>query len=113
MRVRPRAGKRLHRKAMARLLPQEIIERPRHGFASPYAIWLRQSLGEEVERRYGAGNGVGELIDPATVGELVRAHRSGRADHKSVLFCLLELSEWHRAFIEGVPSAPAPAVPSL
>jgi asparagine synthase (glutamine-hydrolysing) len=113
MRVRPRAGKRLHRKAMARLLPQEIIKRPRHGFASPYAIWLRQSLGEEVERRYCAGNGVGELIDPTMVGELVRAHRSGRADHKSVLFCLLELSEWHRAFIEGRTSAPAPAVPSL
>ena len=27
-------------------------------------------------------------------------HRRGRADHKSVLYCLLELSEWHRAFVE-------------
>ena len=35
------------------------------------------------------------------------AHRAGRADHKRILYCLLELSEWHRAFVEG---APEPAV---
>jgi hypothetical protein len=36
----------------------------------------------------------------------VAGHRSGRADHKSILYCLLELSEWHRAFVEGrVPAA--------
>jgi len=110
VRVRPRAGKRLHRRAMAQLLPAEIISRPRHGFASPYADWLRTSLGGEVERRYAPGSGLGELIDPAAVGEMVGAHREGRADYKSVLFCLLELSEWHGAFIEGVARAPAPAV---
>ena len=109
-RVRPRAGKRLHRRAMAHLLPPEIVGRPRHGFASPYADWLRSSLGEEVERRYAAGSDLGELIEPRAVRDLVTLHRSGRADFKSVLFCLLELSEWHRAFIEGVPSAPAPAI---
>ena len=32
---------------------------------------------------------------------LVAEHRRGRADHKSVLYCLLELSEWHRAFVEA------------
>ena len=24
-----------------------------------------------------------------------------RADHKAILFCLLELSEWHAAFVEA------------
>ena len=52
MRVRPRQGKRLHRTAMERLLPREIAERPKHGFSTPYDDWLRESLGEEVERRY-------------------------------------------------------------
>ena len=28
-------------------------------------------------------------------------HRRGRADHKAILYCLLELSEWHRAFVEA------------
>jgi asparagine synthase (glutamine-hydrolysing) len=105
MRVRPRSGKRLHRRAMARLLPREIVRRPKHGFSTPFDAWLRQSLGEEVERRYAAGSELSDLIDPGTVAELAAAHRSRRADHKRILYCLLELSEWHRTFIQGgVPS---------
>ena len=85
---------------MARLVPQEIVRRPKHGFSTPYDAWLRESLGEEVERRYAGSSQLGELIDPRTVAELVAAHRSGRADYKGILYCLLEFSQWHRAFIE-------------
>jgi asparagine synthase (glutamine-hydrolysing) len=108
-RVRLRAGKRLHRKAMAHLLPPSIVGRPRHGFSTPYQRWLRESLGAEVERRYAAGSPVGDLIDPATVAGLVASHRSGAADHKSILYCLLELSDWHRTFIEDAIPAGAAA----
>ena len=62
-------------------------------------------LGEEVERRYAGDGELGALIDPGEVGRLVAAHRSGRGDHKWILFCLLELSEWHRAFIRGEAGA--------
>jgi asparagine synthase (glutamine-hydrolysing) len=107
-RVRPRAGKRLHRMAMARLLPPEVVERPKHGFATPYDDWLRSSLGAEVERRYAAGAPAAELVRSEAVARLVREHRDGRADHKAILYCLLELSEWQRTFIEqSVPVAAA------
>jgi asparagine synthase (glutamine-hydrolysing) len=101
LRVRPRAGKRLHRMAMEQLLPPGIADRPKHGFSSPYDDWLRRSLGEEVERRYAPRSALAELIDPAAVARLVGEHRRGRADHKNVLYCLLELSEWHSAFVEA------------
>jgi asparagine synthase (glutamine-hydrolysing) len=101
LRVRPRAGKRLHRRAMRRLLPREIVDRPKHGFATPYDRWLRESLGEEVERRYAPGSPLAELIDPAAAAGLVDEHRRGRADHTAVLYCLLELSEWHGSFVEA------------
>jgi asparagine synthase (glutamine-hydrolysing) len=110
-RMRPRAGKRLHRLAMRRLLEPEIAGRPKHGFATPYDDWLRSSLGEEVERRYAPGSPAATLVRPQAVSRLVAEHRRGRADHKSVLYCLLELSEWHRAFVEGAPG-PAPAEPA-
>jgi len=100
-RVRPRAGKRLHRQAMERLLPPEIARRPKHGFSSPWEDWLRESLGREIEKRYAPGGALSKLVDPQATRQLVEAHRSGRADHRWVLFCLLELSEWHGAFIEG------------
>jgi asparagine synthase (glutamine-hydrolysing) len=100
-RIRPRAGKRLHRMAMERILPPGIADRPKHGFATPYDDWLRASLGEEVERRYASSEPLAELVRPEAVTTLVAEHRRGRADHKSILYCLLELSEWHRAFVEA------------
>jgi asparagine synthase (glutamine-hydrolysing) len=103
-RVRLREGKRLHRRAMSQLLPADVMDRPRHGFYSPWDQWLHTSLGDEVRSRYDGGD-LGELIEPAEVDRLVAAHRSGRGDHKWILFCLLELSEWHRAFIQGEAGA--------
>jgi asparagine synthase (glutamine-hydrolysing) len=100
-RVRPRRGKRLHRMAVERLLPPEIAKRPKHGFSTPYDDWLRASLGEEVERRYAPGEPLAGIIRPEAVARLVAEHRRGRADHKSVLYCLLELSEWHHSFVEA------------
>ncbi len=100
-RVKPRAGKRLHRMAMERILPPGIAGRPKHGFATPYDDWLRASLGEEVERRYAPGSALAALIEPRAVASLVAEHRRGRADHKAILYCLLELSEWHAAFVEA------------
>jgi len=100
-RVRPRQPKRLHRRATLRLLPPEVVNRRKHGFATPYDDWLRASLGQEVERRYASSSPLAELIDPAAAARLVDEHRRGRADHKAILFCLLELSEWHAAFVEA------------
>jgi asparagine synthase (glutamine-hydrolysing) len=106
-RVRPRAGKRLHRAAMEHLLPAGIAERPKHGFATPYDDWLRASLGEEVERRYAPGSPMADLLEPSAVARLVKEHRRGRADHKAILYCLLELSQWHAAFVEAREPVPA------
>jgi asparagine synthase (glutamine-hydrolysing) len=100
-RVRPRRPKRLHKMAMSRLLPPEIVNRKKHGFATPYDDWLRASLGREVERRYAPGSPLADLINPAAAARLVDEHRRGRADHKAVLYCLLELSEWHGTFVEA------------
>src|SRR5215207_1865888 len=100
-RVRPRHGKRLHRMAMERLLPPEVAHRPKHGFSTPYDDWLRASLGQEVERRYAPGEPLAGVLNPEAVARLVAEHRRGRADHKSILYCLLELSEWHHAFVEA------------
>jgi asparagine synthase (glutamine-hydrolysing) len=100
-RTRPRGGKRLHRMAMELLLPPGIAARPKHGFSTPYDDWLRRSLGDEVERRYAPQSALAELIEPSAVVRLVDEHRRGRADHKSILYCLLELSEWHAAFVHA------------
>jgi asparagine synthase (glutamine-hydrolysing) len=100
-RVKPGRPKRLHKLAMAKLLPPHVVNRKKHGFATPYDDWLRASLGQEVERRYARGEPLSQVVRPDAVATLVGEHRRGRADHKSILYCLLELSEWHHAFVEA------------
>ncbi|MDA0168664.1 asparagine synthase (glutamine-hydrolyzing) [Solirubrobacter taibaiensis] len=100
LRVRGLKRKWLHKQAMAKLIPDELINRPKLGFSTPYDQWLRESLGAELERRFVPGSDLGALIDPTTVGGLVSDHRSGRADHKRLLYCLLELAEWSELFGE-------------
>jgi asparagine synthase (glutamine-hydrolysing) len=106
-RVRLRQPKRLHRRAIRTMLPAQVTDRRKHGFSTPYDDWLRASLGREVARRYEPGSPLAELIDPTAAARLVDEHRRGRADHKSILYCLLELSEWHAAFVEAREPVPA------
>ena len=47
-----------------------------------------------MERRYAAGLGARRADRAEAVATLVAEHRRGR-DHKAILYCLLELSEWH------------------
>jgi asparagine synthase (glutamine-hydrolysing) len=98
----------LYRKAVRSLVPAEIIDRPKRAFETPYDRWLRSALGVEVERLYQRGTALGDVLDPGAVGRLVAEHRSGRGDHKRLLFCLLEFGEWHRSFVEGAADAESP-----
>ncbi|MBS1886865.1 MAG: asparagine synthase (glutamine-hydrolyzing) [Actinobacteria bacterium] len=100
-RVRVRGLKRkwLYRKALEGFVPESALNRRKHPFATPYDDWFRTSLGAELDRLYAPGSPIAELIDPAEVHRLTDEHRRGRADHKRILYCLLEFAYWHRAFI--------------
>jgi len=103
-RTRVRAARRkwLYRRAIGTLVPSDVLKRRKHPFATPYDDWLRSGLGDEVRQRFAADGPLAETIDSATVDRLVNEHQSGRADHKRSLYCLLELSQWHREFVEGL-----------
>ena len=51
-----------------------------------------------MERRFAPDGDLHALIDSTTVSGLVAGHRSGRADNKRLLYCLLELAEWRQLF---------------
>jgi asparagine synthase (glutamine-hydrolysing) len=106
-RMRGLQRKWLHRRALERVVPPSVMERPKRGFHTPFDRWLRESLGAEVATRFGPGSDLSPLIDPATVGRLVDDHRSGAANHRWVLYCLLELSEWNETFVGAGQAAGA------
>lgn len=46
--------KHLHKLAVSKLLPEELIQRPKEGFVQPVYSWMRGSLQDWVERRLDA-----------------------------------------------------------
>src|SRR4051794_5376638 len=100
LRVRRLKRKWLYRRALRGLVPDSALDRRKHPFATPYDDWLRSGLGDELEAAYARPGGPREIIDAEEVSRLVGAHRSGRADHKRILYCLLEFAHWHATFLE-------------
>ena len=92
LRVRGRQGKWLLKKAMQRYLPDDILYRPKQGFVTPIAEWLRGPLA-------GKARGIAKSamlartawFDNARLATLAEEHIAGRADHSRVLWQLIML----------------------
>lgn len=96
------------RKILKGLLPDDILQRPKMGFAVPLGPWLRRELREMAcdvlldstasQRGY---------FRPAAIRKLLDEHVAGRHDHASRLWSLLWLELWHRMFIDKSLSVPS------
>ncbi|MBX5469677.1 MAG: asparagine synthase (glutamine-hydrolyzing) [Thermoleophilaceae bacterium] len=111
VKLRGREGKSIHKQAMLRLLPREIVERRKVGWETPLDRWLRRELRPLLDDvLLGDGGLCAELFDRAALRDLIEEHAVGRHDRTRELFCLLSLGLWHRAFVEDpVPAARAAA----
>ena len=92
MRVRGRQGKWLMKQVMRRHLPDEILFRPKMGFVTPIAAWLRGPLASEARAvaKSGALARTG-WFDAERLGGLSEAHLAGRGDHSRLIWQLLML----------------------
>ena len=92
-RVKGTTGKYLLKKTLERYLPHDILYRPKQGFVTPIAEWLRGPLS-------GAARGIANgslaqtgFFDTRAIAALVEAHVAGRADHSRTLWQLLMLEK--------------------
>jgi asparagine synthase (glutamine-hydrolysing) len=92
LRVRGRQGKVLLKRAMRRYLPENVLYRPKQGFVTPIADWLRGPLAGEARAiaRNAALARTG-WFDPARLSAVAEAHISGRSDHSRLLWQLVML----------------------
>jgi asparagine synthase (glutamine-hydrolysing) len=92
LRVRGRQGKWLLKKAMRRYLPDDILYRPKQGFVTPIAHWLRGPLAGET-RAIAANAGLARTgwFDGPSLHQVAEAHISGKSDHSRLLWQLLML----------------------
>ena len=107
VKVRGREGKYLFKKAMEPFLPEEVLYRPKMGFAVPLARWFRGPLRERVrdtllgERLDGTG-----WFNMQYVRQLVDQHESGVRDFSGPIWTLLMFD----GFLRNVLDAPGAAV---
>jgi asparagine synthase (glutamine-hydrolysing) len=94
--------KYIFRQAMRDILPREVLQQPKAGFAAPVDYWLANDLKEmvddllSVERLRGRG-----LFRPEAVQRYVDEHRSGRQDWSMQLWQFLTLELWMQTFLDG------------
>ena len=94
------------RRAMAPLLPAEVLHQGKAGFGAPVGNWLRNDLrpmiaellSEKVVRRRG-------YFEPAQVQQIIDEHYSGREDRTFAIWQLLTLELWFREFVDSPPPA--------
>lgn len=90
LKLRGREGKYLLKKAMEPHLSQEILYRPKMGFAVPLAGWFRGPLQERLRNTVlGPVMADSGRFDMAFLRELVDHHQSGRRDNSAALWTLL------------------------
>jgi asparagine synthase (glutamine-hydrolysing) len=95
----------LLRKAVAPLVPNEIVRGKKRGFSIPAAAWLRgelepfarETLSPETLRRQG-------LFRPEAVTALLDRHVAGKEDLSRQLWGLLAFTLWHEHHVEREPA---------
>lgn len=94
MRVRGMTGKWLMKDVMRRYLPEDVLFRPKMGFVTPIADWLRGPLAAEA-RAVGQGGTLARTgwFDAGRIAAIAEAHISGRADHSRLLWQLVMLEK--------------------
>src|SRR6185437_11845557 len=82
---------------LARHVPRDLFERPKQGFESPIAVWLRGPLREWAENLLDpAAMRADGLLDPVPIRQKWAEHLSGRRDWQRALWNVLMFQEWKR-----------------
>jgi asparagine synthase (glutamine-hydrolysing) len=100
--VRGLSKKWLFRRAVAPLLPREIVRARKRGFNTPVSKWLRgdllpfarEVLSPERVRQQG-------YLDPAAVTAVIETHLSGSEDLSRNIWGLICFSLWHDRYVAG------------
>lgn len=109
MKLRGEQGKYLFRKVAARLLPADVLNKRKQGFAIPLASWFRtglkpmllDTLGSRAFRERG-------IFNLSGIQTLVEEHQQGLQDRGELLWMVMVLETWLKTLPEQKPRPPMP-----
>jgi len=100
--LKGREGKWVFKSALRPYLPDDILFRPKMGFAVPLASWFRGPLRQRVrDALLGSSMADSGLFDTAYLRQLVDQHQSGMRDHSPALWSLLMFEAFLRRLGSG------------
>ena len=92
--------KYVFRKAMSRVLPDEVLTQPKAGFAAPTDYWLAHDLREMTDDLLSESRVRDRgLFRPQPVRRLVDEHRQGKHDWSMQIWQFLTLELWMQNFL--------------
>jgi len=107
LKVRGGKGKYIVRKLLDRMVPRDLIERPKAGFAIPVGEWIKGPLRAWAEDLLDPTAMRAEgLLDPVIIQRRWQDHLRGRRDSSPALWTLLMFQAWLREQ-RGVAAAAA------
>ncbi|ULA68470.1 MAG: Asparagine synthetase (glutamine-hydrolyzing) [Nitrospira sp.] len=93
-------GKYLHKKAMERWLPKEVVYRKKKGFANPVEDWFRTKMRAFVdEALLSSDSAVGRYFDQSYIRRMLEKDRSGTEQLRRHIYLLISFELWHRTFL--------------
>jgi asparagine synthase (glutamine-hydrolysing) len=95
-------GKYLHKKALGKWVPEEVVYRKKKGFDNPIDQWLRSRMKFFAkECLLGERSAVGRYFDRAYIRELLAQHETGVRNHLRHIYLLISFELWHQRFIDA------------
>jgi len=104
-RMRGMTTKYLLKKLAERLMPAEMIHRPKMGFGIPVTHWLRGEWMEQsndlIVGRRALARGI---FDESYLRRVIGEHHTGKRDNSTIMWSLMMLELWFRECFDGAPS---------
>ena len=91
-------GKYIFKKAMERVLPRDVLHRPKRGFEVPVRDWLRRELHGYAKPRMVEGEATKRFFRRERVVRLWREHERGVRDHSMTLWVVLMFNLWYENY---------------
>jgi asparagine synthase (glutamine-hydrolysing) len=95
-------GKYLHKRALEKWLPKDVVYRKKKGFANPVEDWFRNRMRPFVEEcLLSSDSAVGRFFDQRYIRRMLETDRAGKDQFRRHIYLLVSFELWHRAFMKN------------
>jgi len=95
-------GKSVLRQAMAGLLPEEVMRRPKQGFSAPDESWYRGENAAYVrDLLMGDELACADYLNPDEIHRVIEEHMERKVNHRLLIWSFMCFEWWCRIFLQG------------